>query len=494
MRDERVHHGHTVLVTGYADSEEARLLNSGERREAQTERVRDRKPYLAALLQKPTAASPLARWRRTLANPSLRGASATFLFLGAGSAVTFLFHLMLVRLIGDAGFGIFFLSATIINIGVTISRLGFEHSIVRFAAVAHENNDSGALASLYRQSMGLSLVAGLFVAVPLWYVLARFPLAGRPPNTMTALYPMIALSIPPMALITIYAGFLKSIRKPGISSLVQFLVMPSLLLVSACILWFCPFATVRGVMLAYCLSAVVSMLAVAAIWHRFYPGLWKRPGNSDMRLLIKTSLPLLAVTCLSLTMDWTDILILGAYVPSAEVGIYGVSSRIALLISFVLIAANSILAPRFAQLHSSGKRRSLERLAQQGNMYATLVVVLPTLLIICFAGDLLALFGESFRHGRWILTVLMLGQFVNVGTGSVGYLLMMTGHEITMRNIILLTAVFNVLGQLLVIPTFGAMGAAIVTATSVALLNILSLLAARRTLGINTLGYLAARA
>jgi len=88
---------------------------------------------------------------------------------------------------------------------------------------------------------------------------------------------------------------------------------------------------------------------------------------------------------------------------------------------------------------------------------------------------ILKLFGPEFIFADKALTVLALGQFVNVATGSVGYLLMMSGHEKLMRNNIIFAAVLNVAFNIILIPRFGIVGAASSTAAALSVMNIVSM-------------------
>src|SRR3954465_14176779 len=78
----------------------------------------------------------------------------------AGVGLSFLFSILLARLIGVAGVGLYFLAITIVDIGASIARLGLENAGLRFASIAHANGDRGTLAALYRKSMALALAAG----------------------------------------------------------------------------------------------------------------------------------------------------------------------------------------------------------------------------------------------------------------------------------------------------------------------------------------------
>jgi O-antigen/teichoic acid export membrane protein len=63
---------------------------------------------------------------------------------------------------------------------------------------------------------------------------------------------------------------------------------------------------------------------------------------------------------------------------------------------------------------------------------------------------------------------------VNVATGSVGYILMMSGHENLMRNAITLSGSLNILLNLWLVPQYGIIGGAIATAISVTTLNVIA--------------------
>jgi O-antigen/teichoic acid export membrane protein len=102
----------------------------------------------------------------------------------------------------------------------------------------------------------------------------------------------------------------------------------------------------------------------------------------------------------------------------------------------------------------------------------------------------LHLFGTKFEQGAWPLRILTLGQLVNVATGSVGYLLIMTGNQTLLRNNTTVWAILNLVGNLVLVPSYGAVGAATSTAVCLASMNIVSWWIVRKKLNIDTLGYL----
>ncbi|WP_462323225.1 hypothetical protein [Halochromatium sp.] len=63
----------------------------------------------------------------------------------------------------------------------------------------------------------------------------------------------------------------------------------------------------------------------------------------------------------------------------------------------------------------------------------------------------------------------------------------MTGHERLLRNNVLVAAVVALGMALVLIPAFGLLGAAVATATGMAIQNLLCVWQVRRVLGFNTL-------
>jgi len=97
------------------------------------------------------------------------------------------------------------------------------------------------------------------------------------------------------------------------------------------------------------------------------------------------------------------------------------------------------------------------------------------------------LVGEGFEPAAPLLQIIALAQLVNVATGSVGFLLNMTGHERYMRNIALLCSSAGLVGFLVLTPWFGAFGAALALAFVLVAQNLLAMFFVWIKLGIWTL-------
>ena len=187
---------------------------------------------------------------------------------------------------------------------------------------------------------------------------------------------------------------------------------------------------------------------------------------------LAVALPLLFNDSAFLLLSQTDILMTGAILGTLQVGIYGAAFKTAAGVSFILGGVNAIAAPMFATLHTQGDYAGLQKLTSTVARWMFYPTLILALLLIVFGDRVLGLFGAEFVAARWSMTVLILGQLVNVGAGSVGYLMEMTGHHRQCALVLGCSAILNLILNAILIPTLGIMGAAIATAATMALWNI----------------------
>jgi O-antigen/teichoic acid export membrane protein len=208
-----------------------------------------------------------------------------------------------------------------------------------------------------------------------------------------------------------------------------------------------------------------------------------------MREWLSIALPLLAMSFLRLLLSQSDILLIGWLLDQHSAGLYAVASRLAELASFGLQAANTTLAPTFSELHATGQTARLQEIvtrSARGIFAFTLVVSLG----LGAGGEfVLGLFGPEFGAALPPLLILLAGQTVNAMTGSVGYLMTMTGHQRPAAWLLGLAAALTVGLNLLLIPRLGIGGAAIASATGMGALNLSMLVFVGSRLKINSTAF-----
>jgi O-antigen/teichoic acid export membrane protein len=235
------------------------------------------------------------------------------------------------------------------------------------------------------------------------------------------------------------------------------------------------------------LAAVLVVFGIGSFWlHKSLPkDIRDCPAVYSRREWLKVSLPLSLIVGLSLILKRIDIIMIGAMRGSEDAGLYSSAVRVSNLLVFGLMAVNAILAPMISELYYTGRRKQLQRIVALAALGIFAFTVLAGFLLVILGRYCLGFFGESFVAAHIPLLILLCGQIVNALAGPVSLLTIMTGHQNQAGAIIGTNAVLNIILNALLIPRLGLIGAAISTAFSLALCNVLMLICVWRKLRIN---------
>ena len=235
-------------------------------------------------------------------------------------------------------------------------------------------------------------------------------------------------------------------------------------------------------------AATATALMAAVTWFSAWPWPSRLPDRATLGPFMSSNRATQVVVACQLAMQWAPTLLLGALEDSDSVARYHVAARTALLIGFVLIAVNSIAAPKFASLYATGESAALEHIARRTTHIMTVAALPIAAVFVIWPEAVLRLFGAEFTAAAPLLRILAVGQFINAAMGAVANLLFMTGHERDFRNICIACAVVSTVGGYAAIGRFGEMGAASVGCATSILVNVLSAVMVRRRLGFRSVG------
>ena len=263
------------------------------------------------------------------------------------------------------------------------------------------------------------------------------------------------------------------------------------LIITVSILIIGQFITVNKVETEYAMGinvvgAVLALLIAARILRSKLPQkIYSITPKYETRIWLMSSVPLVLAGGAQLINSQTDLIMLGVFSVSEEVGIYKVSVSLASLAIFFMMVTNTITSPYLAKMHVQGNHASLQKVMKISVTIST-ILSLPIIIILLLMGSdiIKVVFGAEFSPGSTALSILCIGQFICVSMGSAGVLLNMSGKEKIVMNILLFSALLNVILNAILIPLYGINGAAIGTAISTSIWHILQSLMVYKSLGI----------
>jgi len=247
-----------------------------------------------------------------------------------------------------------------------------------------------------------------------------------------------------------------------------------LLLLGALIL----FHTLDAIVVATVINAAIGTVLSLFFFFRRLAGVTKSgPEKYEMRDWFGFAAPNFLTSIVDTVLQSVDTLMLAYFaIPNAAIGLYAAAIKISGNIVIPQYSFNAMFAPTIAELHSQGEQQKLEAMFKVVTKWA-ITFSLPIFLIATiFSASLLSISGPGFVPAWPLVIAFSVGTMVNVSTGSVGYMLLMTGHtKISFLNS-LTAVVVNVVVAFILTPQYGAMGVAIATGLATCVVNIMRLL------------------
>jgi len=398
-----------------------------------------------------------------------------------GVLLGLILNILIARRLGIENSGYYFLGLTVVSILSVLGRAGLDQTILRYVGRAHERADWGLINDLRNKALILGGVSSLIIAMLLWVFSDWFSANVFERSEMSSVLRMFSPAIVGLSLLTLVGITLQGMRKTVVSSIALNVSTNAIVITS---LFF--FAVDQ--------PSVMAFLYSGGVWVAFFivlfflrKGQRASAGIIEWDVIFQSCFPLLIVNVMNQVVLWSGQLIAGAWVSPEELAQLSVAIRVSMLSSFVLMAVNFVVAPRYAAMYADGDLLKLERMARLSVRIMVMLVSPVVVILFLFPGHVMGLFGEGFAEGSYLLQILIVGQFINVATGSVGYLLSMSGHEKDLRNMRLVLGPFSICLALVLVPAYGVTGCAIATAFSVALQNLILVWYVKKRLGFNTL-------
>lgn len=393
----------------------------------------------------------------------------------------------LARTLSPAGYGEVSLVLAWVSVVAIPLQFGLPTLIVREVAVARVAERWGTIRGLIaRVSQVFLVVTGLITGIGL---LIFFADLSSPFGDMWPLWAYGLALLPVTILLPLTTSLLRGLGFGTISHVPNLIVRPlaSLLGVSLIAFFVGPGnSRALPVMAAIVLATALACCSAVALIARAWPSLSRHTAECASREWIRAMIPMALSSSLYVVLINIDIVCLGAMRPDDEVGCYRIAVQVASLLVMMLTASNSVVAPRYAELHALGDVTELRRACATASLTAGCWALFGYIGILLGGSTMIRLvLGAEYEPALLPLLVLGLGEVVNAAAGPVGVLLSMGGHERdTLRGVVIAVLV-KIAMCLALIPVLGPLGAAIAAATSTILWNVLLWLRVRERFGID---------
>lgn len=396
--------------------------------------------------------------------------------LGAGTGITLggrvlgrglhlVTQVLLARILPIHAFGLFAIGFTILRMVSLIAPMGLQNGVI-YLGIRNRDADGLGIKNVILIALGIAAAIGTAFGAATWFLaswLANdvFNEPGVQP-VIRGLAPAFAL----VATLKIAAAGTRISQHMKYGVIAEDIVQPAtnvlLLLV----------VLIAGWGLSGAVSAVVGSFAISLITALYfltslYPGLLSWAPINKLSIageLIRYSIPAAFAGVLGTYILWIDRLFIAYYRPATEAGVYHALSQFAIVFAIILHASNTACQPLVAKLYHQMQLSQLNtifKVSTKWGMYFSLPLFV---IIITVPTELMGgIFGNAYEVGASALVVLASAQLINVSTGGVGMMLIMTGHQRQWFITSLVCFVVALALNVKLIPLYGVMGAAIAT-------------------------------
>lgn len=403
----------------------------------------------------------------------------------SGRGLNFSSQIIIARLLGPESFGLYALAWSLLQIAGNLTSLGLQNGVIHFATSTWKRNAARFKTVLW-QSIGLAVGVSALFSVALFFLAPWLgAVVFKEPEFVPA-FRWFALILPLMAGLRVAAAATRISQRMQFAIYAEEVAQTGINLIAFIVFYFLGWHLLGAVWATVLSFGVAFGLAIVYVW-RLFPEVqladWDRTVSTHA--LLAFSVPTALSGTFGVLINRFDRLFLGYYWPATEVGVYQAASQFSIVFAIILNGFNAIFAPMIADLYHDGKLDDLEelyRVSTKWGLYSSLPFSV-TLFLAPY--DVMAVvFGSDYVGGVPALLILTVGQFINMATGAVGILLMMTGRQNRWFVISGLMVVSNVVLNIILVPRFGVIGAAVATTVTVSGMFLLGLWSVRQVLGL----------
>jgi O-antigen/teichoic acid export membrane protein len=398
-----------------------------------------------------------------------RNALFAFAIRVASAGLLYLSQVILARWMGASEFGVYVLIWTWVLVLGGVSHLGLSMVMIRLVPHYRETGEAGLLRGLLR--------AGRLTALGVGTLIAALGMAG--------LY-TFGHRLEPQTLTDLQDGIGRGHGWMGAALVPPYILRPLVLLLGMAL------AHAVGLTMAAATAAAVAILATwlaAFVQTRMVQNrLPQQPSPAPRRYALATWLkiaaPLLLIYAAELVMQNADIIILAAYLPPSEVGMYFAAAKTMALVMFVHYAVGSAAAHRFSILHARGDREGLIAAVRDAVRWTFFPSLAAAVVILALGRPLLWLFSPQFTAAYPVMVILVVGFLARAAVGPAEFLLNVMGEQKMSALVAVTSAATNIVLNLILIPRYGMFGAAAATAGALVFAAFANAAVARQRLGL----------
>lgn len=385
-------------------------------------------------------------------------------FLAAGDLFDYVSRavaaLILARALGAHEYGIYNIAVSTAFVFAGVADFGLMAAMERFIAVFRKRDDHGGVRGTVQLGVRITALGALGAGLAMLLLSPTLAFDVFDDPGLLSLFRIFSVIVPVMALTNILTAIVRGYKRMDHSAFAFDFVQPITRLVLIVIFAFLALNPTIATII-FGVSYLAALIAIVQLTRRdiraYTPAAEPR---REPKNVMRFALPFWLVSLMTKIRSNLQSILLGALNTATSVGVFSVAGSANLVGRIANLSIATSIRPVMAELFDSDETEEMAQLYKTTTRW-TLTLNLPILVVmVVYAGPILALFGETFVLGSSALIILAASETVNAITGTCGAIVDMSGRGV-MKVVNKVAAIgFFIVTNLLLIPPFGVIGAA----------------------------------
>jgi O-antigen/teichoic acid export membrane protein len=409
--------------------------------------------------------------------------SASLVLVGSlfGSLSKLFEKIVLSRVLSTAAYDAFSLGFSMLMLSSTIALVGFDQGIPRFMSRFQDDRD---VRGVWVTGLVIAGVAAVSIATALIVASGWIRRVFFGPGVSVLVPVLFAVAIPLVVGMRTAVGAIRGHENTIYRTYAYDLLYNGLRVGLLLALLFGFGLGVFAAGYAYIVAAGVAFVVAHLLLNRLLA--LRGPFRTHAGSLLRFSAPLVIASAVSSMLSQIDTIMLGALAEASNAaGVYQYGYPLAAGLPVILSVFGFLYMPLASRLDDDSNREEVDRVYTVTTKWIYIAAFPLFLTFVAFPGDMVNIvMNQSDPRSATVLAILSIGFFMSAANGRCQATLSAFGYTQYILVVNTATAVLNLVLNVVLIPAYGVVGAAIASAVSFFVLNATAMLVLWRTTGI----------